>query len=530
MMTKTTSLLRALWPALALMMPMALMPAATVQAATLSAAPALPALGDAGADELGIGAERRLGERIMKELRRDPDLLDDPLLQDYIDSLWQPLLAAARARGDLPDEQREQFAWATFLVRDRTVNAFALPGGHVGVHLGLIAVTTTRDELAAVLAHELSHVTQRHIARSIATNRRQSMIGIATMIAGILAASRSADAANAMIAGGQAVSAQGQLNFSRDMEREADRIGFGVLASAGFAPEGMAGMFDRLQNASRLNDSGQFPYLRSHPLTGERIAEARARLGVAPAPAPAGPAADEARWLHAAMQGRARALMDGRGETLGRLAGGVAWSGPAASTPEALSSACAAALAAGRMKDWKVADAALARARTLAAAHGVATQRAVQVLQIESLLERGQAADATRQLSSSLLDGSRAGLMLSARIAALAGSDPAQAGRVREDLQTWVTVRQGDAGAWQALARVSERLGQPLAALRAQAEAQAAQGDLAGAVDRLRAGQRLSRSSGAVESMEGVVIESRLKALEQQRRAEMERERRGDED
>lgn len=524
---KTTPLLLA--ALLGLTMPLALAPASPAQAATPAAAPTLPALGDAGGDELGLGAERRLGERIMKELRRDPDLLDDPLLQDYVDSLWQPLLAAARARGDLPDEQREQFAWATFLVRDRSVNAFALPGGHVGVHLGLIAITSTRDELAAVLAHELSHVTQRHIARSIATSRRQSLIGAATMIAGILAASRSGDAANAMIVGGQAVAAQGQLNFSRDMEREADRIGFGVLEAAGFAPEGMAGMFDRLQSASRLNDSGQFPYLRSHPLTGERMAEARSRLGVNPAGSGAVP--DAARWLHAAMQGRARALMDGRGETLSRLAGGgVPGAAAVAGTPEALSTACAAALAATRLKDWRAADAALARARTLAAGQGAPVQRAVQIIQIESMLDRGQTTEAARLLSGGLLDGSRAGLMLSARLAALPQAEATQAGRVREDLQTWVSVRPGDAGAWQALARVSERLGQPLASLRAQAEAQAALGDLAGAVDRLRAGQRLSRSSGAVESMEGVVIESRLKALEQQRRAELERERRGEDD
>jgi predicted Zn-dependent protease len=526
-MMKTTPLLLA--ALLGLTMPLALAPASPAQAATPAAAPTLPALGDAGGDELGLGAERRLGERIMKELRRDPDLLDDPLLQDYVDALWQPLLAAARARGDLPDEQREQFAWATFLVRDRSVNAFALPGGHVGVHLGLIAITSTRDELAAVLAHELSHVTQRHIARSIATSRRQSLIGAATMIAGILAASRSGDAANAMIVGGQAVAAQGQLNFSRDMEREADRIGFGVLEAAGFAPEGMAGMFDRLQSASRLNDSGQFPYLRSHPLTGERMAEARSRLGVNPAGSGAVP--DAARWLHAAMQGRARALMDGRGETLSRLAGGgVPGAAAVAGTPEALSTACAAALAATRLKDWRAADAALARARTLAAGQGAPVQRAVQIIQIESMLDRGQTTEAARLLSGGLLDGSRAGLMLSARLAALPQAEATQAGRVREDLQTWVSVRPGDAGAWQALARVSERLGQPLASLRAQAEAQAALGDLAGAVDRLRAGQRLSRSSGAVESMEGVVIESRLKALEQQRRAELERERRGEDD
>jgi predicted Zn-dependent protease len=488
---------------------------------------ALPSLGDAAAEDLTVGVERRLGERIMREIRRDPDWLDDALLQDYVNSLWQPLLTSARGRGDLSDEQREHFALQTFLVRDRSVNAFALPGGHVGVHLGLIALTGSRDELAAVLAHELSHVTQRHIARNIASSRRQSMLGVAAMIVGILAASRSTnvDAANAVIVGGQAAAVQGQLNFSRDMEREADRVGFGVLDTAGYAPEGMAGMFDRLQHASRLNDSGQFPYLRSHPLTSERIAEARGRLGttVSRKVTPS-----TAQWLHAAMQGRARALMDGRTEALTRLAGGgVPTAAAAAQTPEALATACAAAAAATRLKDWRVADTALARARTLATPQGEAVLRPVQVLQVESLLERGQAAEAARVLSSGVLDGSRAGLLLGARLAVLPGSEPALVSRAREDLQTWVALRPDDAGAWLALAQVNERQGAPLAALRAHAEARFAQGDLSGAVDRLRAGQRLARSKGAVESMEGVIIESRLKAIEQQRRIEMEQERSG---
>ena len=492
---------------------------------------ALPSLGDAAAEDLTVGAERRLGERIMREIRRDPDWLDDALLQDYVNSVWQPLLTSARGRGDLSDDQREHFALQTFLVRDRSVNAFALPGGYVGVHLGLIALTGSHDELAAVLAHELSHVTQRHIARNIASSRRQSMLGVASMIVGILAASRSTnpDAANAVIVGGQAAAMQGQLNFSRDMEREADRVGFGVLDTAGYAPEGMAGMFDRLQYASRLNDSGQFPYLRSHPLTSERIAEARGRLGTA-AGRKVPPSA--AQWLHAAMQGRARAMMDGRTEALTRLAGGGGPTAAAAQTPDALATACAAAAAATRLKDWRVADAALARARTLAAPQGEAVLRPVQVLQVESLLERGQVAEAARVLSGGVLDGTRAGLLLGARLATLAGSEPALAlvSRTREDLQTWVALHADDAGAWLALAQVNERQGVPLAALRAHAEARFAQGDLSGAVDRLRAGQRLARSKGAVESMEGVIIESRLKAIEQQRRIEMEQERNGQRD
>ncbi len=490
----------------------------------------LPSLGDASAEDLTVGAERRLGERILREIRRDPDWLDDPLLQDYVNGLWRPLLTAAKARGDLSDDQQTHFALRTFLVRDRSVNAFALPGGYVGVHLGLIALTSSRDELAAVLAHELSHVTQRHIARNIASSRRQSMLGVASMIVGILAASRgnNADAANAVIVGGQAAAVQGQLNFSRDMEREADRVGFGMLDTAGYAPEGMAGMFDRMQFAARLNDSGQFPYLRTHPLTSERIAEARGRLGTASARAAV---ATPAQWLHAAMQGRARGMMDGRTQTLTRLAGGgVPTAAAVAQTPEALTTACAAAVAATRLKDWRVADAALARARTLANPHGEAVLRVVQVLQVESLLERGQAGEAARVLSGGVLDGSRAGLLLGARLATLPGSEASLLVRTREDLQTWVTLHADDAGAWLALAQVNERQGAALAALRAHAEARFAEGDLSGAVDRLRAGQRLARSSGGVESMDGVIIESRLKAIEQQRRIEMEQERNGQRD
>ena len=487
----------------------------------------LPSLGDAASEDLTVGAERRLGDRIMREIRRDPDWLDDALLQDYLDGLWQPLVAAAQSRGDLSDDQKTHFALQAFLVRDRSINAFALPGGYVGVHLGLIALTGTRDELAAVLAHELSHVTQRHIARNIASSRRQSMLGVASMIVGILAASRSqnVDAANAVIVGGQAAAAQGQLNFSRDMEREADRVGFGVLDASGYAPEGMAGMFDRMQYASRLNDAGQFPYLRTHPLTSERLAEARGRLGTAGG-RKATPSA--AQWLHAVMQGRARALMDGRTQTLTRLAGGgVPTAAAAAQTPEALSTACAAAMAATRLKDWRVADAALARAKALAAPQGEAVQRPVLVMQVESLLERGQTAEAARVLSGGVLDGSRAGLLLAARLATLAGAEATLVARTREDLQTWVALHPGDGSAWLALAQVQERQGAPLAALRAHAEARHAEGDLSGAVDRLRAGQRLARSQGAVESVEGVIIESRLKAIEQQRRIEMEQERNG---
>jgi len=177
----------------------------------------LPALGDGA--EMSTSAERRLGDRIARSLYRDPDYIDDPVLGEYVQGIWQRLLQGARQRGELLPELEAAFAWDVALGRDRSVNAFALPGGYLGVHLGLIAVVNSEDELASVLAHELSHVTQRHIARMVGRQSAQGPWVIAAMILGALAASSNPQAASAMIAGGQAVAVQGQLNFSRDMER-----------------------------------------------------------------------------------------------------------------------------------------------------------------------------------------------------------------------------------------------------------------------------------------------------------------------
>ena len=163
----------------------------------------IPTLGDTSA--MSSSDERRLGDRIAREIYRDPDYLDDPVLAEYVQGIWQPLLAAASARGDLSPELSQRFAWEIMLGRDRTVNAFALPGGYLGVHLGLIAVVSNRDELASVLGHELSHVTQRHISRLMAKQGQMAPWMIGAMVLGALAASKSVDAGNALIVGGQAV-------------------------------------------------------------------------------------------------------------------------------------------------------------------------------------------------------------------------------------------------------------------------------------------------------------------------------------
>lgn len=484
----------------------------------------LPALGESASDDLSVGNERRLGDQIMRNIRRDPDYLDDPVLLEYLQSLWDPLVAAARQRGDIGADLEQRFAWEAFLVRDRSVNAFALPGGYVGVHLGLIAMTSTRDELASVLAHELTHVSQRHIARSMANSARQSMIGMVTMILGMVAASRSTrmDGANALITGGQAVAAQGQLNFSRDAEREADRIGFSVLTQAGYAPGGMAAMFEKLESNSRLNDSGGFPYLRTHPLNAERIGEARARQGASSAAAPVGV------LTHAAAQARAKVMMDTRIDALRRW---QALEAPAGAPPaERLLAAYASALASTLLRDWSRADTALPIA--VAAARGEArAQRDVALLQAQSLLARGdteRAGEVLRPFAKS--DGqpsSRAVMLLASQVAT--PRDKAALQRSAEELQTWASLHPQDATVWSQLGRTWEKLDQPLRALRAEAESRIALGDLMGGVDRLRAGQRLARSSRNTDFIEASVIDARLKEIEAQarRREAEERQREG---
>ena len=231
--------------------------------AAVPAQPRLPTLGDSS--DLTTSEERRLGDHIIRELHRDPDYIDDPVVQEYVQNLFLALVKAADERGELSAELQERFAWEILLGRDRTVNAFALPGGYFGVHLGLIGVVATRDELASVLAHELSHVTQRHISRLITQQNKQTPLILGAMVLAALAASKNSGATQALMVGGQALAIQNQLNFSRDMEREADRIGYGLMAPAGFAPQGFVSMFEKLQQANRLNDNGSWPYFAQPP-------------------------------------------------------------------------------------------------------------------------------------------------------------------------------------------------------------------------------------------------------------------------
>ena len=381
---------------------------AALLAVALGAAPAtaqqppaargLPSLGDAG--EMTALEERKLGDAIIRELYRDPDYIDDPVVGEYVDGLWRALLDGARARGELPPELDERYAWRVLLGRDRSINAFALPGGYFGLHLGLVGVVSSRAELASVLAHELSHITQRHIPRLLGQEKRQTPLMMAALVAGMIAASKNPQAGAALAVGGQAAVIQQQLNFSRDMEREADRIGYGILVQAGFDGQGFVSMFEKLQGATRINDNGDWPYLRSHPLTTQRIgdmqqrAQALPRGGSQAASAPreaaerGGPADLEALLVAA----RARVLGRPGVDVLRAWAGEPSQPGfadrPLAPRAGAL---YAAALAQAQLRDLPRAQA-LATQLALAVAGDARAARQARLLRAELALQAGQPA------------------------------------------------------------------------------------------------------------------------------------------
>ncbi len=474
----------------------------------------LPALGDSVSAEVSISAEKKLGDQVMRQIRPDPDYLDDPLLLEYVQGTFSPLVQAARKLGNISDDTSDRFAWEVFLVRDKSVNAFALPGGYIGVHLGLIAMTGARDELASVLGHELSHVTQRHIARSYIGESRNSLLATAGMILGILAAarSRSTDGVQAAVLGSQAAAAQASLNFSRDMEREADRVGFQVMTQAGYAPAGMASMFERMEQAYHLMDSGSYPYLRSHPLTSERIGEARARLGTN------GETRVVGTTEHALMAARSKVLMDQRAEAWRQLQGLDAGARQGGAPMDQLAARYASALASIKLRDFSRAETTLKTADAIAGMLGAdaGAKRMMVYLHAEFELARGKPAAGMAALEALKDERSRPLLMMKAELAK-ADERPEVKRAVADSLQTWLSLNGNDALGWQEIAPLWQQLDQPLRSVRAQGEARAAMGDIVGAIDRLRSASRLSRGRDS-DQIEASVIDARLRTLVYERR------------
>jgi predicted Zn-dependent protease len=250
---------------------MASMLLATIASVGFAQSSDLPRIGDAAGVELSPETERRIGQAIMRGLRRDGVVLEDLELNSYLNGLASALVETPQARA---------FQFEFFLLEDSSLNAFALPGGFIGAHTGLVRQASTESELASVLAHEIGHVTQRHIARMLAQNERSSIVSIAAVFLALLAASAdsSGDAVAGIVALGSSVQAQQMLSFSRDAEREADRVGLEILRDANFNPRDMVSFFGRLQKSNSIYESGAPSYLRTHPLTTERMADIQNRV------------------------------------------------------------------------------------------------------------------------------------------------------------------------------------------------------------------------------------------------------------
>lgn len=233
----------------------------------------LPDLGDSSQMALTPQDERRIGEEIMRDVNASPGVIRDVEVVDYLQNLGYRLAASS---GEAPQK------FTFFVVQDPSINAFALPASIIGVHSGLIMAAGNESELASVIGHEIGHVTQRHIARMIAQQKQDAWQSFAAMAFALLAARSNPQLAGASMQAAQAGAIQKQLDYTREHEREADRVGLQILGNAGFDTRAMPSFFDKLMKGTRFYEGSAPSFLRTHPLTSERIADVRNRVEQTP--------------------------------------------------------------------------------------------------------------------------------------------------------------------------------------------------------------------------------------------------------
>ncbi len=241
----------------------------------ISANNELPDIGSSASQVFSLAQEQAVGDSYMRQLRAFAPLMNDAEVNDYIQHLGFRLVE------NNPRAADRQFSF--FVVEANSINAFALPGGYIGIHTGLINKTENESELASVLGHEIAHVTQRHLARRIELQSQLSLPTLAAFVAAILIATQSdnSDAGMAAMAGAQGLSQQAIINHTRANESEADRIGINSMYRAGFDPHAAVSFFEKMQQNS-LYRSNNFEYLQTHPLSRNRITDTRLRAAELP--------------------------------------------------------------------------------------------------------------------------------------------------------------------------------------------------------------------------------------------------------
>ena len=444
----------------------------------------LPDLGDSSSTDLSPQMERRFGESVMREIRyRDPAYVGDAEIQAYLSDLGGRL--AAQAPGPRPE-------FEFFAVRDPTLNAFAMPGGFIGVHTGLILAAQNESELAGVLAHEIAHVTQRHIARMVGQQKTASLASLAAIVVAILAARSNSQVGQAAAAAGQAVGIQSQLNYTRDFEREADRIGMQTLDEAGYDVRGMAAFFGRLQQFGRLYENNAPAYLRTHPLTTERISDMDNRAEQKPyRQVPDSLSFQLVRAKLRAEQGTpAEAVADLQAVVRDRKY---------ASEAAARYGLARAYL---RAKDYPAADQELAALRRLAAASPM-----VENLAGELRLAQGDAAGAVKVYREARQRYPRERALIYGQAEALlaAGRAPEAQQVAGAELRAFPD----DPRLWELQARSYAAMGKRALQHRSRAEVYAIQGQLSGAIEQLQIAQK----AGDADFYENSAVDARLREL-----------------
>jgi predicted Zn-dependent protease len=229
----------------------------------------LPELGNSASNVLSNAEEREYAKGLIRQMRAYELLIEDPLINDFFSDMGFNLVS----RSDQPE------AAFSFVILDQDViNAFAAPGGVIALHSGLILLADTQDEVAGVLSHEIAHITQLHMYRAFEKGKTMNIIAMLAMLGLILASGGDGQVVTGAVMGAQAAAAQAQINFTRHNEVEADRVGIRTLAAAGYDPQGMADFFSKMGQTSRANGEGPPEFLRTHPVSVNRIAEAESRI------------------------------------------------------------------------------------------------------------------------------------------------------------------------------------------------------------------------------------------------------------